>query len=109
MDNSLRKFLPGLVRGENLGRAEAAEFLDALLENEATDAQIAAALIALLMKGETVDELTGMAETMRARAVPLHASHNLFIDTGGTGSSLAKTFNVSTAAAFVIAGAGLPV
>lgn len=109
MDSSLRKFLPRLVRGEHLSRTEASEFLEALLENDATDAQIAAALIALLMKGETVDELTGMAETMRARAVHLHARHKLFIDTGGTGSSRAKTFNVSTAAAFVIAGAGLPV
>src|SRR5687767_10921609 len=106
MDSSLRKFLPRLVRGENLSRAEASEFLNALLENDATDAQIAAALVALLLKGETVEELTGMAEVMRARAVRLHSRHELFLDTAGTGSSRAKTFNVSTATAFVIAGAG---
>ena len=98
-----------LVRGENLSRTEAANFLDALLDPVATDAQIAAALVALTAKGETVDELAGMAEAMRERATPLHSGHERFIDTAGTGSSAAKTFNVSTAAAFVIAGAGLPV
>ena len=75
----------------------------------ATDAQIAGALTALAMKGETIDELAGMAEAMRRRAVRLDAASRKLIDTAGTGSSHAKTFNVSTAAAFVIAGAGLPV
>ncbi|MBV9211002.1 MAG: anthranilate phosphoribosyltransferase [Acidobacteria bacterium] len=98
-----------LMRGEDLGREEAAGLLDALLEGEATDAQIAAALVALALKGETVEELVGMAQAMRARAVRIHSQHACFIDTAGTGSSRAKTFNVSTAAAFVIAGAGLPV
>jgi anthranilate phosphoribosyltransferase len=97
------------MRGENLSRTDAASLLDALLEESATDAQIAGALVALALKGETVEELTGMAEAMRARAVRLRTRHELFIDTAGTGSSAAKTFNVSTAAAFVIAGAGLPV
>ena len=105
----LRETTMRLVRGENLSRTEAANFLDALLDPVATDAQIAAALIALAAKGETVDELTGMAEAMRGRATPLHSRHDRFIDTAGTGSSAAKRFNVSTAAAFVIAGAGLPV
>ncbi|HEX9281676.1 MAG TPA: anthranilate phosphoribosyltransferase [Candidatus Udaeobacter sp.] len=98
-----------LMCGENLSRIEAANFLDALLDPSATDTQIAAALIALTAKGETVDELAGMAEAMRERATPLHSRHERFIDTAGTGSSAAKRFNVSTAAAFVIAGAGLPV
>ena len=98
-----------LVRGENLSRTEAANFLDALLDPVATDTQIAAALIALTAKGETVDELAGMAAAMRERATPLHSRHERFIDTAGTGSSAAKRFNISTAAAFVIAGAGLPV
>jgi len=105
----LRETTMRLVRGENLSRAEAANFLDALLDPVATDTQIAAALIALTAKGETVDELAGMAEAMRERATPLHSRHERFIDTAGTGSSAAKRFNVSTAAAFVIAGAGLPV
>jgi anthranilate phosphoribosyltransferase len=98
-----------LQRGENLSRTDAASFLDALLDPDTTDTQIAAALIALTAKGETVDELAGMAEAMRECATPLHSSHERFIDTAGTGSSAAKRFNVSTAAAFVIAGAGLPV
>jgi anthranilate phosphoribosyltransferase len=105
----LRALLLRLMRGENLERAEAAELLDCLLDGEATDAQIAAALVALAVKGETVEELTGMAQAMRSRAVRLNSRHGLFIDTAGTGSSYAKTFNVSTAAAFVIAGAGLAV
>jgi anthranilate phosphoribosyltransferase len=97
------------MRGENLSRAEAGLLLDALLDTAATDAQIAAALIALKLKGETVEELAGLAEGMRARAIRINTHHARFIDTAGTGSSCAKTFNVSTAAAFVIAGAGLPV
>jgi anthranilate phosphoribosyltransferase len=105
----LRKTTMRLVRGENLSQAEAANFLDALLDPVATDKQIAAALIALTAKGETVDELAGMADAMRNRALRLHTHHCNFIDTAGTGSSRAKTFNVSTAAAFVIAGAGLAV
>ncbi|MFN2452920.1 MAG: anthranilate phosphoribosyltransferase [Pyrinomonadaceae bacterium] len=106
---SLRASLLHLMRGENLQRAEAASLLNALLDGAATDAQIAAALVALAVKGETVEELAGMAAAMRARAVPLNSRHEVFVDTAGTGSSYAKTFNVSTAAAFVIAGAGLPV
>src|SRR5258706_1883139 len=105
----LRKCLTTLMLGENLSRAQAALFLDALLDTSATNAQIAAALIALKLKGETVEELAGLAEGMRARAVRINTHHKVFIDTAGTGSSCAKTFNVSTAAAFVIAGAGLPV
>jgi anthranilate phosphoribosyltransferase len=105
----LRDTTMRLVRGENLSRTEAATFLDALHDPAATDTHIAAALIALTAKGETVDELAGMAEAMRERATPLHSRHERFIDTAGTGSSAAKRFNVSTAAAFVIAGAGLPV
>lgn len=97
------------MRAENLSRAEASQLLDCLLNGEATDAQIAATLIALKHKGETVEELAGLAEAMRARATAINCVHACFIDTAGTGSSSAKTFNVSTAAAFVIAGAGLPV
>jgi anthranilate phosphoribosyltransferase len=108
-DSSLRTLLLRLMRGENLQRFEAGQLLGALLDGEATDAQIAAALVALAVKGETVEELAGMALAMRARATRIVTRHETFIDTAGSGSSAVKTFNVSTAAAFVIAGAGLPV
>ncbi len=108
-DFELRETTLRLMRGENLSRIEAANFLGALLNPTATDAQVAAALAVLAVKGETVEELAGMAEAMRNRAIPVRSRHQRFIDTAGTGSSAAKTFNVSTAAAFVIAGAGLPV
>jgi anthranilate phosphoribosyltransferase len=109
MPPQLTDFLARLVRREDLNRDEAFQLLEALLDREATDAQISGALVALAAKGETVEELTGMAEGLRSRAVRLLCKHDCFIDTAGTGSSRAKTFNISTAAAFVIAGAGLPV
>jgi len=108
-DFELRQTTLRLMRGENLSRVQAENFLGALLNPTATDAQVAAALAVLAVKGETVEELAGMAEAMRNRAIPVRCHHKRFIDTAGTGSSGAKTFNVSTAAAFVIAGAGLPV
>src|SRR6266550_1752421 len=108
-ENPLLQYVTRFIRSEDLSRAEAAQFLDALLDENATDAQIAAGLVALAVKGETVEELAGMAEAMRARALHLNSRHHCFIDTAGTGSSRTKTFNVSTAAAFVIAGAGVPV
>ncbi len=106
---SARSLLVQLMRGEDLPREEAAALFGAALDDRVTDAQIGGALVALAMKGETVEELTGMAEAMRARAVRIQCRHKRFIDTAGTGSSFAKTFNVSTAAAFVCASAGLPV
>ena len=105
----LTDFLPRLVRREDLSRDEAFELLEALLDAEATDAQISGTLVALAAKGETIEELAGMAEGLRSRATRVISQHRCFIDTAGTGSSRAKTFNISTAAAFVIAGAGLPV
>ncbi|HEV8428712.1 MAG TPA: anthranilate phosphoribosyltransferase [Pyrinomonadaceae bacterium] len=105
----LTDFLPRLVRREDLTRDEAFELLEALLDAAATDAQISGTLVALAAKGETIEELVGMAEGLRSRAVRVISQHSCFIDTAGTGSSRAKTFNISTAAAFVIAGAGLPV
>jgi anthranilate phosphoribosyltransferase len=108
-ETGLRSYLRRLMRGEHLRREEAAALLDALLDGEATEAQIGAALVLLAVRGETVEELAGLASAMRARATRIRSRHDCFVDTAGTGSSAAKTFNVSTAAAFVIAGAGLPV
>lgn len=109
VNTALRHYLAGLLNGENLTRSEAAGMLGAMLADDASDAQIAAILVALAAKGETVDELAGLAEALRERAVKVNSCHNVCVDTAGTGSSRAKTFNVSTAAAFVCAGAGLAV
>jgi len=108
MASGSNNFLARFMRDESLSRSEASQLLDWLLDG-ATDAQIAGTLIALKRKGETVEELAGLAEGMRARSTRIRCKHGRFIDTAGTGSSSAKTFNVSTAAALVIAGAGLPV
>ena len=108
-ETPLFPFLARLMRGEDLPLDAAAEFFAALADDGANPAQIAAALTALTAKGETAEELAGMSKVMRERAVKIETRHKNFIDTAGTGSSAAKTFNVSTAAAFVVAGAGLPV
>lgn len=105
----LHHYLSRLSRREDLTREEATQLLDALLDESASDSQIAGTLIALTTKGETVEELTGLASGLRARATRVRCVHSCFIDTAGTGSSRSKTFNISTAAAFVIAAAGLPV
>ncbi len=107
--DDLKKLLTELMRGRNLTRNQARNLLDELLKETSNNSQIAAALVALAIKGETTEELAGMAEAMREHSVKINSIHKDFIDTAGTGSSRVKTFNVSTAAAFVIAGAGLPV
>src|ERR1043166_1143500 len=99
-------FLMRLIRGEALPLQDAADLFGALIDSNAEPAQIAGVLTALTAKGETHEELAGMASVMRQSSLRITAPKNT-IDIGGTGSSRAKTFNVSTAAAFVAAGAGL--
>lgn len=106
--------LPSLTRlmnRESLTTAEAREAMSAILAGEATTAQIAAFAVALHMKGETADELRGLAEAMRANSV--HVNHGItdepVLDTCGTGGDARGTLNVSTLAAFVAAGAGVKV
>ncbi len=108
-DSPLFPFLLRLVRGENLSLDESSKFFHALTDLNANPAQIAASLAALTAKGETFTELAGMALVMREKAVKIKVRHKNFIDTTGTGSSPEKTFNVSTASSFVVAGAGLTV
>ena len=98
-----------LVRRQDLSREQAAETMRALMSGDATPSQIGAFLAALYMKGETVDEITGFAETMRALATPVPTSRRPLVDTCGTGGDHSGTFNISTAAAFVVAGAGIAV
>ncbi len=105
----LGSVLQRLDRHENLSSDEAYALLESLLDPRTSDVQIAAILTALARKGETSDELTGMASAMRARMVALPCDLPKVVDTAGTGASRSKTFNVSTAAAFVIAAAGLPI
>ncbi|MFN2500848.1 MAG: anthranilate phosphoribosyltransferase [Pyrinomonadaceae bacterium] len=108
-DTPLFPYLMRLIRGEDLSAADAAAFFDALIDVNANPAQIAAALAALTSKGETFEELAGMASVMRSAATRIEAPVKGAVDIVGTGSSAAKTFNISSAAAFVAAGAGLPV
>src|SRR5262249_47471585 len=107
--NMLPELLNKLIARQDLAQAEAAALLETILTDEATDSRIAAALIALASKGETEEELAGFAQTMRARCSRIASKHSRYVDTCGTGGSVAKTFNVSTAAALVVAAAGVPV
>lgn len=96
-----------VIRREDLTQAEAEAAMNDIMAGEATPAQIGAYLIALRMKGETVDEITGSARSMRANVVPVPVQKGgTLYDTAGTGGDGQHTFNISTAAAFVIAGAG---
>jgi anthranilate phosphoribosyltransferase len=97
-----------LVEGESLTREEAAAAMEALMSGEATAAQAAAFLVALRMKGETVEEIAGLAAVMREKAEPVRVA-GAVIDTCGTGGDGHGTLNISTAAAFIAAGAGLKV
>ena len=103
-----------------LSREEAFAVMDAIMSGHATDAQIAAFLTALRMKGETVEELIGFARVMREKVSPVRTrarvqtslsgtDREMLVDTCGTGGDATGTFNVSTATAFVVAGAGVPV
>jgi anthranilate phosphoribosyltransferase len=105
---------------QSLSRAEARAVMTEVLTGQCTDAQIAALLVALHMKGETVDEVVGFAEAIRGVATPLelHTSpvldasgteRDALVDTCGTGGDTSGTFNISTATAFVVAGAGVRV
>src|SRR2546421_5324592 len=101
-DLKLSETTARLMHRENLSRAEAANFLECLLNPAVTDAQIAAALTSLAVKGETVDELAGMAEAIGDPPVPVRSRHKVFIDTAGSGAGAGKEFFVFDAAAVVI-------
>jgi anthranilate phosphoribosyltransferase len=108
---SLLPYLIRLVSAHDLPAADAESAMRIILRGEASDARIAAFLIALKMKGETTDELVGFARAMRQMAVPIDAGLAgwTLLDTCGTGGDGANTFNISTLAAFVVAGAGVHV
>ncbi len=104
--------LKNVVDGKDLSRGSMQEVMDEIMEGKATDAQIGAFLTALRMKGETVEEISGAAHVMRQKATrisPILASGEPLLDIVGTGGDQAGTFNISTTAAFVVAGAGAKV
>jgi anthranilate phosphoribosyltransferase len=104
----LKPFIQRVVNRQNLSAAEAEEAMTLLMTGQATQAQIGGYLIGLRMKGETVEEIVGSARAMRRQAsrVPVNNGHGDLLDTAGTGGDGAHTFNISTGAAFIIAGAG---
>ncbi len=97
------------VAHEPLSREVARAVMDQILSGEATPSQIAALAIALRMKGETADEITGFAEAMRSRVPPLRTRRSPLLDTCGTGGDNAGTFNISTTTAIVTAACGVAV
>jgi anthranilate phosphoribosyltransferase len=107
----LLPFLERILEREDLSSADAESAMQAILGGQASHAQIAAFLTGMRMKGETVDELVGLARAMRKMAVRIEPGLNglALLDTCGTGGDRAGTFNISTVAAFVVAGAGVHV
>ncbi len=97
-----------LMTGKDLDAAQAEAALEAILSPDPADATIASFLTALSLKGESAREIAGFAKVMRRHARAVSTAHDLLVDTAGTGGG-AETFNISTTAAFVIAGAGVPV
>lgn len=98
-----------LIERHDLTRAEMAQVMDEIADGGATPAQVGAFLAALRVKGETVDEIAGAAQVMRARVDRVRVDREVFVDTCGTGGDGRNTFNISTTAAFVVAGAGVTV
>ncbi|PCJ52731.1 MAG: anthranilate phosphoribosyltransferase [Candidatus Hydrogenedentota bacterium] len=98
-----------IADNENLTRDDAAQVLKHIMTGECTPAQIGGFLIGLRTKGETVEEITGLAATMREMATPIITSRYPMVDTCGTGGDQSGTFNISTTAAFVVAGANVAV
>lgn len=104
----MKKILEQLLAGENLSRNQANNIMISIMSGEFNDAQIAGFLMALRGKGETVEEITGFAEAMRKKMVRVPTTSEA-IDMCGTGGDAKGTFNISTAATFVVAGAGVKV
>lgn len=104
----LKQAIHMIVQNISLSEAEMAECMTEIMEGRATDAQTAAFLTALAIKGETVDEITGAARIMRDKATKIKAPENV-MDTCGTGGDMAGTFNISTTTAIVVSACSVPV
>lgn len=98
-----------LIAGEDLSKSDSRAVMNSIMAGETTDAQIASFLTALRIKGETVDEISGAAEAMSSNAEHFKIDHKAVVDTCGTGGDNLNTFNVSTTAALIAAGAGVKI
>jgi len=105
----IREAIENLVNRNNLSEAETIDVMSQIMTGEATPLQVASFLTALRMKGETVEEITGAARVMREKAHRVQVGSKTVLDTCGTGGDQKGTFNISTTAAFVVAGAGVDV
>ncbi len=105
----IQEAIQQLVMGEDIGGEGARAVMEQIMNGQATDAQIGAFLIALRLKGQTVEEIAGCARVMREKATPVPTQRTDLVDTCGTGGDGSGTFNISTTVAFVAAGAGLGV
>jgi len=106
----IQQAISKLIEKKDLTTPEAEGVMDEIMSGKATDAQIAGFLVALRLKGETIDEITACAKVMREKASRIKPkNHSQLIDVVGTGGDKSGTFNISTVAAFVVAGAGIPV
>lgn len=106
---TIQEAIATVVEGRDLARDEAVQVMELLMGGECTPSQIAGLLVALRMKGETADEITGFVTAMRALSTKVQTKRAPLVDTCGTGGDQSGTFNISTTAAFVVAGAGLAV
>ncbi len=106
--SDLKPFISKAASGQSLSDIEAASAFEIIMSGDATPAQIASLLTALAVRGETVEEITGAARVMRAKALVVKAPVGA-VDTCGTGGDAAGTFNISTAVALVVAACGVPV
>lgn len=105
----MKEYLEKVIAGDHLSQDEMSDAFDMIMSGKVTPVQLAGFLVALRMKGETTEEIAGGAISMRAHAVQIDTGDLKTVDTCGTGGDSSNSFNVSTTAAFVAAGAGVPV
>ncbi len=109
MNTVIQNAINKLIEGKSLTRSESRKVMTIIMQGKATDAQISAYLVAQRMKGETVEEVTGAAEAMTKQSKKIKPRFANVVDTCGTGGDSLSTFNISTTAAFITAGAGAAV
>ena len=105
----IRETIQKVADGQDLTEGDTVDTMNEIMNGEATPAQIACFITALRIKGETIEEITGAARVMREKSTKIRTKHPFVVDTCGTGGDSSHTFNISTTAAFVVVGAGIPV